>query len=99
MAIHAAISMGSEEMKTIKDLDLALLEAFKDKLCFYYAEKDDWVGDEKARVLKALHPHKESVGIVHDVHGIPHAFCINHGDHLAEQCSKWLRDRRGSNNS
>jgi hypothetical protein len=76
--------MASDEMNTIKDLDLALLEGFRDKLCFYYAEKDDWVGDEKARVLEALHPHREAVSIVHDqVHGIPHAFCISESSGLS----------------
>lgn len=70
--------MAYDEMHTIKDLDLALLEDCRDKLCFYYAEQDDWVGDEKLRVLDALHPHREAVSIVHDeVHGIPHAFCIS----------------------
>lgn len=78
LAIDAALSMGLEEMKAIKELDLALLEDCREKLCFYYAEEDDWVGEEKTRVLDALHPHRESVSIVHDeVHGIPHAFCIS----------------------
>ncbi|KAF6766581.1 hypothetical protein DFP72DRAFT_1089123 [Ephemerocybe angulata] len=94
LAIEATLSMASDEMKTIADLDLALLEDCKDKLCFYYAEKDDWVGEEKGDILTALHPHKESVSIVHDTHGTPHAFCINHGDQLAEQCSIWLRCRQ-----
>jgi len=76
-AIDAALSMAYDEMRTIKDLDLALLQEFKDKLCFYYAEEDDWVGEEKARVLNALHPDEGAVTIVQDVHGIPHAFCIS----------------------
>lgn len=90
-AIEATLSMANDEMNTIKELDLPLLQECKDKLYFYYADRDDWVGEEKDRVLKALHPNQEVLSVVHDTHGIPHAFCINHGDHLAEQCFSWLQ--------
>ncbi|TFK30823.1 alpha/beta-hydrolase [Coprinopsis marcescibilis] len=94
-AIEAALRMAHDEMETIKDLDLALLESSRDKLRFYYALRDDWVGGERERLLANLHPSNVSVKVVHDEHGIPHAFCINHGDVLAKQCLQWLKEFEG----
>lgn len=77
--ITAALVMASDEMKMIKDLDIELLEEFKHKLHFYYASHDDWVGNERDELIKALHPGKADIPlkVVHGVHGIPHAFCIS----------------------
>ena len=69
--------MANDEMNTIKELDLPLLQECKVKLHFYYADRDDWVGEEKDRVLRALHPDREVLSVVHDTHDIPHAFCIS----------------------
>jgi Lipid-droplet associated hydrolase len=73
--ISAALVMASDEMKVIKDLDIELLQEFKSKLHFYYASHDDWVGNERDELIKALHP--EDLKVVHGEHGIPHAFCIS----------------------
>ncbi|EAU92717.2 hypothetical protein CC1G_01762 [Coprinopsis cinerea okayama7 len=77
-SIVAALTMASDEMHAIKELDVALFESCKGKLRFYYAERDDWVGEERERVLKVLHTSESGipVEVVHDEHGIPHAFCI-----------------------
>ncbi|KAH6916901.1 hypothetical protein BKA70DRAFT_1250904 [Coprinopsis sp. MPI-PUGE-AT-0042] len=77
--ITAALVMASDEMKTIKGLDTELLEEFKHKLHFYYASHDDWVGDERDELIKALHPGGANIPlkVVHGEQGIPHAFCIS----------------------
>ncbi|OBZ79352.1 Chromatin remodeling factor mit1 [Grifola frondosa] len=90
-AIYACLTMADEEMNTICDADIALLQEYRHRMHLYFAEDDDWVGDTKEVVLKAFHPDPGSVKIVHGHRDIPHAFCINHGEHLAEQCYEWLR--------
>ncbi|EMD41940.1 hypothetical protein CERSUDRAFT_110493 [Gelatoporia subvermispora B] len=89
-SVLAALTMAGDEMNTIKDLDVALLQQFRDRIHLFLAEQDDWVGTQKEAILDAFHPDAESVKIVHDHQDIPHAFCINHGDMLAGQCLDWL---------
>lgn len=69
--------MAHEEMKTIQDLDEALLEQHSDKLFFFYAETDGWVGDEKADFLRRFDPNHQSTNITHGPTDVPHAFCIS----------------------
>jgi hypothetical protein len=75
--------MAHEEMKTIRDLDLPLLEQHRDKLFFYYAEHDGWVGQEKAHVLATMRnlavsdADWEARTVAHGAADIPHAFCIS----------------------
>jgi hypothetical protein len=69
--------MAHEEMKTIQDLDQTLIEQHSNKLFFFYAENDDWVGNEKATILRCFHPSNQSTNIVHGPTDVPHAFCIS----------------------
>lgn len=77
--------MAHEEMLTIRDPDLELLSKHHEQIVLYFAEKDDWVSDEKDRILRA--------GVEFQVfHGQqPHAFCINHGEEVAAHCASWLQ--------
>ncbi|GLB35983.1 putative lipid-droplet associated hydrolase [Lyophyllum shimeji] len=93
-SILAALHMAHDEMGTIRDLDIDLLEMHRDQLWFYFAERDDWVGEQRENVLRSLKPDSENVRVVHGHHGIPHSFCINHGEQLALQCCEWLDDYR-----
>jgi len=69
--------MAHEEMKTIQDLDHALIEQHSKKLFFYYAETDGWVGNEKANFLRRFDPNNQSTNITHGPTDVPHAFCIS----------------------
>ncbi|KAF9479711.1 hypothetical protein BDN70DRAFT_878464 [Pholiota conissans] len=89
-SITASLSMAHQEMKNIRALDTALLEGCKDKLYFYYAESDNWVGKEREALLQVIGPNNESAKIVYEQSGIPHAFCINHSDLVAKDCSSWI---------
>ncbi|TFK36880.1 hypothetical protein BDQ12DRAFT_713826 [Crucibulum laeve] len=89
-SINAALTMAGEEMETIRELDVVLLEEHRHKLFFYFAENDDWVGDQKDNLLRSFHPDTGALNIVHGEPDIPHSFCINHGAQLASQCIKWL---------
>jgi len=80
-------------MQTIKELDVTLLDAVKHKLYIYLAEQDDWVGENKRAILREMADEPHSVRVIHGEHGIPHAYCINHGNVLAEECLKWLQDK------
>jgi Lipid-droplet associated hydrolase len=78
-AIYAALTMANDEMETVRELDTDFLRDFAQNLWFYYAEEDDWVGDQSAVVLRAL----RGIGTPTESHvvlgrpGIPHTFCIS----------------------
>ncbi|KAH9836976.1 uncharacterized protein C8Q71DRAFT_756340 [Rhodofomes roseus] len=89
-AIYASLCLADQEMKTIRDLDAALLQTYAHRLHMYFADEDGWVGEQKGSVLRAFHADPGSVKVIHGHPDIPHAFCINHGEQLAEQCFEWL---------
>ncbi|KAF8519114.1 hypothetical protein BU17DRAFT_90299 [Hysterangium stoloniferum] len=89
-SIFAALILAEDEMRTITAPDHSLLTEHLSKLWLCYAEKDDWVGEER-EVLTRLLGEPADVRIVHCNHGVPHAFCILHGDLIAQQCGNWLR--------
>jgi hypothetical protein len=71
--------MANDEMETVRELDTDFLRDFAQNSWFYYAEEDDWVGEQFAVVLRAL----RGTGTLTESHvvlgrpGIPHAFCIS----------------------
>lgn len=77
--------MANQEMNEIKALDDSngsvgqSLREHSERMWFYYAEKDDWVGNEKEEVIQVLkEAHEEHhVRVVHGQEGIPHSFCIS----------------------
>ena len=76
-AILAALTMAGEEMETIKELDTALFDEMKHKLHIFFAEEDDWVGENKDVILEEMRDEPHSIRVIHGTHGIPHAFCIS----------------------
>ena len=73
--------MARSEMETIKDLDIPLLKQYHSRMFWYFAEKDDWVGEEKEKILACLstaagHEQGLTGNVVQCRMGIPHAFCI-----------------------
>jgi hypothetical protein len=76
-AIVACLSMAHEEMETIRDLDVALINEHQQRICFYFAERDDWVGKERENILRAINTDPESIRVMHGEPDIPHAFCIS----------------------
>jgi len=89
-SIFATLTMAHEEMQTIRDLDVELLQAHSHRMHLYFAENDDWVGLQREIVLHAFKQNEGSVKIVRGHRDIPHAFCINHGEDVAQQCYEWL---------
>lgn len=69
--------MAHEEMSQVRELDTALLSEYKDRIWFYYAEHDDWVGEQREVVLRTFNADSDSVRVVRGHRDIPHAFCIS----------------------
>lgn len=89
-SVYSAVSMADEEMRAIKELDVPLLQQYRSRIHMYFGEVDNWVGKNKDAVLQASEVNEDNVKIAHGHQDIPHAFCINHGEQLAEQCFEWL---------
>ncbi|TCD59886.1 hypothetical protein EIP91_011261 [Steccherinum ochraceum] len=87
--VFAALTMAHDEMNTINEPDIPLLQTFSNRIHLYYGETDGWVDEQKALLLKELELHVD-VKIAHAPEDIPHAFVINHGEELAAQCYEWL---------
>jgi len=69
--------MAHDEMETVRDLDADFLREFAENLWFYYAEEDDWVGEQRGVMLRALRGTAAESHVVHGRRGVPHAFCIS----------------------
>lgn len=69
--------MANDEMETVRELDTDFLRDFGQNLWFYYAEEDDWVGEQFAVVLRTLPGTPTKSHVVVGRPGIPHAFCIS----------------------
>ena len=76
-ALYAGFTMADDEMRTVLELDISFVREFSDKVWFYYAERDHWVGEEREVVLRALHGTPAAARVVHGRSDIPHGFCIS----------------------
>lgn len=78
-AVNSSLAMANEEMKSINNLDIDVIDQHQDKLRFFHAEQDDWVGEERERLLKLLGP----IRVAHPSRfiiaptGVPHVFCVS----------------------
>ncbi|KXN85673.1 hypothetical protein AN958_10856 [Leucoagaricus sp. SymC.cos] len=89
-SVRATLRMGDEEMLEIRELDVALLHENRQRLWFYFADRDGWVGKQKNLILNSFKPDAGSLRITYGDPSIPHAFCINYGEEVAQQCHRWL---------
>ncbi|KZT30768.1 hypothetical protein NEOLEDRAFT_1083136 [Neolentinus lepideus HHB14362 ss-1] len=89
--VFSALTMANDEMETIRELDIVLLDENRHRICIYFGDRDHWVGEQREAILRVFNPEPDSVRVVHGHSDIPHAFCINHGEPVAEQCYEWLK--------
>ncbi|KAI0936744.1 hypothetical protein AcV5_004807 [Taiwanofungus camphoratus] len=75
--VYACLSMAHDEMNTIRELDVMLVQEHRHRLHVYFAEKDDWVGEQREVMLQAFGTDLGAVKIIHGHRDIPHAFCIS----------------------
>jgi hypothetical protein len=74
--VMACLTMADDEMMTILDLDNATFVKHRQKFWLFFAEKDDWVADNKQTILQCVGEDLHDVRVVHGTYGIPHAFSI-----------------------
>lgn len=75
--VYASLRMAHEEMITVTDLDISTLQDYRHRLHLYFADRDDWVGEHKDKILNAFDADEGSVKVTHGPKDIPHAFCIS----------------------
>jgi hypothetical protein len=87
-AVHSSLAMANEEMKRIRNLDIDVIDQYQRKLRFFYAEQDDWVGEERKRLSGLLDSNLANPSrLVIAPTGVPHAFCISESKLFA--CMHW----------
>lgn len=69
--------MAGDEMRSVREPDIALLKEHHDRIYYYFAQHDGWVGDQREALLAALSGEDPFVRVVHGHRDIPHAFCIS----------------------
>jgi hypothetical protein len=69
--------MANDEMNTIKDLDVALLQEYRHRIHLYFGESDSWVGKHRETIVNAFQADEGSVKVVRGHPDIPHSFCIS----------------------
>lgn len=68
--------MALDEIKMIKALDVDSLQKFADKLWFFFAQKDPWVGEHVKDIIRAF-PDPDSIRVVQAKQDMPHEFSIS----------------------
>ncbi|KAI0347838.1 alpha/beta-hydrolase [Trametopsis cervina] len=89
--VYNSLNLAHDEMRTIKELDVSLVQQYRHRIHLYFGDDDDWVGKQREAILQAFDADEDNVRIFHGHPDIPHAFCINHGEQVAEQCYQWLQ--------
>jgi hypothetical protein len=82
-AIYTSLTMADDEIRTVLEPDVRFLRELSDKVWFYYAERDHWVGGQREVVLRALRGTPAEVRVVHGHSDIPHGFCISEESSLS----------------
>jgi len=70
---HASMTMASDEMASVVELDKQLLSDMREKFRIIYSESGDgWVGDNSVEVMRVLREASHIKFLP-----IPHAFCLS----------------------
>lgn len=86
-AVHAALTLARSEMVEIKDPDAQFWKKYASRCTAYWARHDGWVSERHRTELLAMAEGMES----YHCNTASHAFCIRHGDLVAEKVGAWLR--------
>lgn len=103
--VRQALSLAAEEMAVI-DRDTWGEEVWnagtlagkgkgkgKGGMVFVFGRGDRWVADATREEIVRM--RRGGAKMVVDERGLPHEFCIHHGEVVAELCGGWLRDVLG----
>ncbi|TFK77268.1 hypothetical protein BDN72DRAFT_807915 [Pluteus cervinus] len=89
-AALACLTMAHDEMRTILEPETSMLVAHQERLYFFYAQQDDWIGNGRQEILLEFRDDEGKRVVIGDG-PIPHAFCISHWAPVALQCCLWLQ--------
>ncbi|CAN8095964.1 unnamed protein product [Discula destructiva] len=101
--VHQALYLGMDEMAVISEErwaeelweiadDAAAAHHEVPKFFFLFGKEDHWVANEcRDRFIAERDAHKTGrTRIVVDEEGLPHDFCINHSETVAEKVAVWV---------
>jgi hypothetical protein len=97
--ILAALTLARSEMALIRSPDLAWFAANRGRIWGYWGKNDGWVqGSRAEEIMEALKGSSievedegpKLVRVWECVEGLPHAFCLQHGEVMAEKVAPWL---------
>ncbi|KFY04586.1 hypothetical protein V491_09304, partial [Pseudogymnoascus sp. VKM F-3775] len=97
--VRRALQLAGEEMVGIAEdvwgeevwgTDLEEGEGKPTRLMLYFGRNDHFVDEEKRDALMAKRGGKGGVRFEIDEAGIPHAFCLNHSEEIAEKVAPWV---------
>lgn len=84
--VHSALTLARSEMAEINAPDAAFWERFALRCSAYWAITDRWVSETHRTELLGIAKGLES----YTCPSAPHAFCIRHGDLVADRVANWL---------
>ncbi|KAI5854716.1 hypothetical protein BZA05DRAFT_248111 [Tricharina praecox] len=105
--LRQTIRLAAEEMEVI-DQDrwgeevwnaggIGGAEAGKGGMVFVFGQGDWWVAEKTREEILEMRGNGKGGGarVVLEERGLPHGFCIHHGEVMAELCGSWLSDILG----
>ncbi|KAA8893716.1 hypothetical protein FN846DRAFT_498475 [Sphaerosporella brunnea] len=99
--IRQALSLAAEEMVEIREDRWeeevwnvgGALNGKSGGMVFVFGQKDHWVAEKTRKEIMAM--RKGGAKMLVEEKGLPHGFCIHHGEVMAEMCAGWLREILG----
>jgi pimeloyl-ACP methyl ester carboxylesterase len=103
--VGQALTLAAEEMEVIVEDRWeeevwnvgAVMEEQEGKgeggMVFVFGQQDRWVAEKTREEIMGL--RKGGAKMLVEQRGLPHGFCIHHGEEMAEMCAVWLKEILG----
>lgn len=89
--LEQVLFLADDEMKRVREPDLATIEANKNRLKLYYGATDGWT---PAKYLTQLKERVPGLDAEMDVQGIRHAFVLLSSVKMGQIVAAWIDERR-----
>lgn len=89
--LEQVLFLADDEMKRVRDADLATLVANKDRLKLYYGATDGWT---PGKYLVQLQERIPGLDAQMDTLGIRHAFVLRSSVKMGQLLAGWIEERR-----
>ncbi|RPB05621.1 hypothetical protein L873DRAFT_1797326 [Choiromyces venosus 120613-1] len=95
--VFQALELAREEMEVITEdaWEEEIWKCSDTSLVFYFGRNDHWVAEETREEL--LEARGAGVKMVVCEDGLPHGFCISHGEVMAEKAAVWVNEMAAKN--